>query len=597
MSERPPASSRDWIRTNYCSSLGLEHEGKRVTLFGWVHRRRDHGGLIFVDLRDRTGLVQLVFHPEQSLESHARAQDIRNEFVVGIKGVVTKRPEGTANPNLPTGKVEVVVEELRILNECKPLPFSMDEGEVVDEAVRLRYRFLDLRRPELQQKFIIRHQVLQEVRAYLSGQGFLEVETPFLTKSTPEGARDYLVPSRTSPGCFFALPQSPQLFKQLLMVSGFDRYFQVVRCFRDEDLRADRQPEFTQIDIEMSFWERDELFQVVEGMLAGIFERVKGIRVPTPFPRLTYAEAVSRFGLDSPDVRFGLELVDLTEGAAQADFPPFKKVITERGVIKGINLAGHQLSRKELEGLADDCRSFGVEVLSWIKVSSGQWASGAASHFPAPAQEWVSQKLALKEGHLLLMAGGAESGVNEALGRVRVKLAKKFGLLAPDQWRFLWITDFPLLEFSREEGRFVSKHHPFTSPVEEDIAKLKTKPEEVRARAYDIVLNGTEIGGGSIRIHRRDVQEMILETLGLDKRAAEEKFGFLLEALEYGAPPHGGIALGLDRIVMMMVGASSLRDVIAFPKTSKGMCLLTGAPDKVSAKQLQELSLKHSPKK
>ena len=583
----------DWRRSHLCGELRKGDAGKEVTLMGWVHRRRDHGGLIFVDLRDREGIVQVVFNPEVSEAAHRKAHRLRNEYVIAVKGKVAIRPEGTENPKIRTGEIEVMAEELKILNEARTPPFPIEEGTEIGEGVRLRYRYLDLRRPPMQQNLLLRHRAAQSIRRYLSEEGFLEIETPFLTRSTPEGARDFLVPSRLNPGAFYALPQSPQLFKQLLMVSGFDRYFQIVRCFRDEDLRADRQPEFTQVDMEMAFVGEEEVQGCVEGMIKALFEEVLGVELKTPFPRLTYEEALSRYGTDKPDLRFGMELVDVTEAARRTDFQVFLRAAEEGGVVKGMNLEGGEgLSRKELDELVRVACSLGAKGLAWAKVGEDGWQSPIAKFIPPERQKEMEGLLGASKGDLLLFVADEEKVVNEVLGEMRLQIAQKIQRIPQGEYRFVWVVDFPLLEWSETEGRLVAVHHPFTAPKEEDIGKLEASPLEVRARAYDLVLNGTEVGGGSIRNHRVDIQRRIFELLGIGEDEAEQKFGFLLEALSYGAPPHGGIALGFDRLVMLMSGRETIRDVIPFPKTQKATCLLTGAPSEVEPKQLKELHIK-----
>ncbi|RLA95652.1 MAG: aspartate--tRNA ligase [Deltaproteobacteria bacterium] len=583
----------DWRRSHLCGELRKGDAGKEVTLMGWVHRRRDHGGLIFVDLRDREGIVQVVFNPEVSEAAHRKAHRLRNEYVIAVKGKVAIRPEGTENPKIRTGEIEVMAEELKILNEARTPPFPIEEGTEIGEGVRLRYRYLDLRRPPMQQNLLLRHRAAQSIRRYLSEEGFLEIETPFLTRSTPEGARDFLVPSRLNPGAFYALPQSPQLFKQLLMVSGFDRYFQIVRCFRDEDLRADRQPEFTQVDMEMAFVGEEEVQGCVEGMIKALFEEVLGVELKTPFPRLTYEEALSCYGTDKPDLRFGMELVDVTEAARRTDFQVFLRAAEEGGVVKGMNLEGGEgLSRKELDELVRVACSLGAKGLAWAKVGEDGWQSPIAKFIPPERQKEMEGLLGASKGDLLLFVADEEKVVNEVLGEMRLQIAQKIQRIPQGEYRFVWEVDFPLLEWSETEGRLVAVHHPFTAPKEEDIGKLEASPLEVRARAYDLVLNGTEVGGGSIRNHRVDIQRRIFELLGIGEDEAEQKFGFLLEALSYGAPPHGGIALGFDRLVMLMSGRETIRDVIPFPKTQKATCLLTGAPSEVEPKQLKELHIK-----
>ena len=580
-------------RTHYCGDLTAGDVGKDVVLMGWVHRRRDHGGVIFVDLRDREGLAQVVFNPEISPVIHKEAHRIRSEFVLAVKGRVRIRPEGMVNPDLKTGDVEVMVDKLEILNESKTPPFVLDTDTDISENIRLKYRYLDLRRPEMRQNLILRSKVAARTRNYMEKEGFIEIETPFLTKSTPEGARDYLVPSRVSQGTFYALPQSPQLFKQLLMVAGFDKYYQIVRCFRDEDLRADRQPEFTQIDMEMSFVSEEEIMKMTEGLMAHIFESCLDLKLTVPFPELTYTEAMERYGTDSPDTRFSMELKELTEIVKPSGFQVFREVADSGGVVKAIKVEnGSKLSRKDLDGLTDYVGAYGAKGLAWARVKSDGWTSPIFKFLKPLEVEQINEKMEASTGDLILFVADTPSIVHDSLGNLRVHLAEKTGLIEQKDFAFTWVTRFPMFEYSDHEKRFVAKHHPFTSPVAEDIHFLETDPARVRARAYDLVLNGTEIGGGSIRIHRKEVQSKIFNALSLKEDEARMRFGFLLDALEYGAPPHGGVALGFDRLVTIMIGAESIRDVMAFPKTQKAACLLTDAPSKVNLEQLMELSLK-----
>lgn len=580
-------------RTHRCGELRPAHAGEQVVLMGWVQRRRDHGGLIFIDARDREGLVQVVFNPQIAAEAHAKAGRLHNEYVIAVIGQVIERPAGAVNPRLATGGVEVVATELTILAEANPLPFTLDGEEDASEALRLKYRYLDLRRPSLQHNFIVRHRVAKAIRNYMDAHGFLEIETPFLIRSTPEGARDYLVPSRLNPGHFYALPQSPQYFKQLLMIAGFDRYFQIVRCFRDEDLRADRQPEFTQIDVEMSFPQVEELITLVEGMMAAAFRAGREIEIPTPFPRLTYQEAMDRFGKDAPDIRFGMELQDVSALAQETAFAIFRQAVESGGQVKGLNAKGCAgYSRKELDELTDFVKLFKAKGLAWLRVTPEGIQSPIARFFPASTLAALVQQLAGEAGDLLLFVADTPEVVADALGNLRVHLGERLGLIPADMLAFVWVLDFPLLEYNAEERRYDAKHHPFTAPRDEDLPLFQTDPGRMRAKAYDLVLNGRELGGGSIRIHRREVQELMFQAIGMSKEQAYDQFGFLMDALELGAPPHGGIALGLDRLIMLLLGAPSIRDTIAFPKTQKALCLMTNAPSAVENKQLRELHLK-----
>ncbi|EHC9976556.1 aspartate--tRNA ligase [Staphylococcus pseudintermedius] len=582
-------------RTTYCGSVTEELLEQEVTLKGWVHNRRDLGGLIFVDVRDREGYVQVVFNPAFSKEALEVAERIRSEYVVEITGTVTKRDDETINPKIKTGQVEVQAKSIEIINQSETPPFSINEENLnVDENIRLKYRYLDLRREKLAQTFKMRHQITRSIRQFLDGDGFYDVETPVLTKSTPEGARDYLVPSRVHDGEFYALPQSPQLFKQLLMISGFDKYYQIVKCFRDEDLRADRQPEFTQIDIEMSFVEQEDVMQLGEAMVKNVLADVKGIEMTDAFPRMTYTEAMSRFGTDKPDTRFGMELLDVSELGQIMDFKVFKGAVESGGQVKALVVenAAADYTRKDIDGLTEFVNIYGAKGLAWVKVVE-DGLNGPIARFFEDAHVTKLQALTgAKAGDLVLFVADSKDVVAQSLGALRNKLGKERGLIDPEQYNFLWVTDWPLLEYDEEARRYVAAHHPFTSPKVEDIDLLETAPEQAQAQAYDLVLNGFELGGGSIRIHDGELQQRMFKALGFSDEAAQEQFGFLLDAFKYGAPPHGGIALGLDRFVMILSGRTNLRDTIAFPKTASATDLMTDAPSPVSERQLDELSLR-----
>ncbi|CAC6488174.1 Aspartyl-tRNA synthetase [Staphylococcus aureus] len=582
-------------RTTYCGLVTEAFLGQEITLKGWVNNRRDLGGLIFVDLRDREGIVQVVFNPAFSEEALKIAETVRSEYVVEVQGTVTKRDPETVNPKIKTGQVEVQVTNIKVINKSETPPFSINEENVnVDENIRLKYRYLDLRRQELAQTFKMRHQITRSIRQYLDDEGFFDIETPVLTKSTPEGARDYLVPSRVHDGEFYALPQSPQLFKQLLMISGFDKYYQIVKCFRDEDLRADRQPEFTQVDIEMSFVDQEDVMQMGEEMLKKVVKEVKGVEINGAFPRMTYKEAMRRYGSDKPDTRFEMELIDVSQLGRDMDFKVFKDTVENDGEIKAIVAKGaaEQYTRKDMDALTEFVNIYGAKGLAWVKVVEDGLTGPIGRFFETENVETLLTLTGAEAGDLVMFVADKPNVVAQSLGALRVKLAKELGLIGETKLNFLWVTDWPLLEYDEDAKRYVAAHHPFTSPKEADIAKLGTAPEEAEANAYDIVLNGYELGGGSIRIHDGELQEKMFEVLGFTKEQAQEQFGFLLDAFKYGAPPHGGIALGLDRLVMLLTNRTNLRDTIAFPKTASATCLLTNAPGEVSDKQLEELSLR-----
>ncbi len=579
-------------RTHHCGELTREHDGHTVTLMGWVHGRRDHGGVLFIDARDRFGVTQLVFDVEAEPSLHERANDLRSEFVIAVTGTVRLRPEESINPQIATGEIEIQVSVLDVLNHARTPPFLIEEDSQATEALRLKHRYLDLRRPPMQRLLALRHDAVYRTRQFLHERGFLEIETPILTKSTPEGARDYLVPSRVNQGAFFALPQSPQLFKQILMVGGTDRYFQIARCFRDEDLRLDRQPEFTQIDLEMSFVERDDVMNLTEELLRLVCKEAAGIALPSPFPRLTYQEALSRYGTDKPDRRFTLELHDLNDVAGRVEFKVFRETVEQGGQVSGLVVkGGADLARNRIDRLIEVAKGFGAKGLAWVKVIQGWQLESAIAKF---LDAGLFQR-ALPDagpGDLLLFVADTPAVTYEVLGRLRSHLGVELELVDDDKWEPVWVTDFPMFEYDVAEQRYVALHHPFTSPCPDDLPRLDADPLRVHAQAYDVVLNGFEIGGGSIRIHRSELQHKVFNLLGIDKEAAQEKFGFLLDALEYGAPPHGGIALGLDRLMMLLGKAESIREVIPFPKTQKAQCLMTEAPSDVGPAPLKELGIK-----
>ncbi|GAB3802152.1 aspartate--tRNA ligase [Virgibacillus kimchii] len=577
----------------YAGTLKASDVEKHVLLKGWVQKRRDLGGLIFIDLRDKSGLVQVVFNPDHSKEALETAETIRSEYVVEIEGTVVKRDEGTINPNMETGEIEVIALSIHVLNKSKTPPFAIKEEPAAAEDLRLKYRYIDLRRNSLQETFKLRHQTTQTVRNFLNEQGFLEMETPILTKSTPEGARDYLVPSRVHGGEFYALPQSPQLFKQLIMMGGFEKYYQIARCFRDEDLRADRQPEFTQIDIETSFMTSDEIMEMTEEMMQKIMKKVKGKEIARPFPRLSYEEAMGRFGSDKPDTRFEMELIHVSDLLKNSSFKVFQSAIESGGIVSLLNVKGQaaNYSRKDIDNLTDYVKVYGAKGLAWLKTEGKELKGPIAKFLSDEEKASLKAKAGAEDGDLLLFGADKKSVVYDSLGQLRLKLGKDLELIDESKYNYLWVTDWPLLEYDEEEGRYFAAHHPFTAPLEKDEGELLTDPQNVKANAYDLVLNGYELGGGSIRIHKREKQEEMFEVLGFTKEQSEEQFGFLLEALEYGAPPHGGVALGLDRIVMLLAGRSNLRDTILFPKTASASDLLTDAPSSVSKEQLKELAI------
>ena len=584
-------------RNSNCGLLDVVNAGERVVLCGWVSKRRDHGGLIFVDLRDRSGIVQIVVDPEAAGPVNFKtAEDIRNEYVIKVMGDVRTRDEAAINPNLASGKIEVLAREIEVLNKAKTPPFYIQDGIDTDENIRLKYRYLDLRRPEMQKNLILRHKVTKLMRDYLDKRDFLEIETPMLCKSTPEGARDYLVPSRVNPGKFYALPQSPQIFKQILMVSGMERYFQIARCFRDEDLRADRQPEFTQLDMEMSFMSVDEILELMEGLIKFVFDGALGTDIKIPFRRMTWDEAMDRYGSDKPDLRFGMELVNMYDAVKDADFTVFRSVIENGGQVKAINVKGYaNIPRREADNLKDFVSIYGAKGLAYIQYQAdGNVKSPIAKFFTKEQMDNILATAKAEPGDLLFFGADKPSVVAAALGALRIEMAKRLNLIDPDALEFLWVVDFPMFEYDEEEKRYVAMHHPFTSPRDEDLPLLATDPGKVYAKAYDMVLNGTEIGGGSISIHRSDVQKAIFTAIGLTDEEAQEKFGFMMNAFEYGAPPHGGLAFGLDRLIMIMAKRDSIRDVIAFPKTQSASCLMTQAPNDVDDKQLRELHIKTS---
>ncbi|MCT4595026.1 MAG: aspartate--tRNA ligase [Anaeromicrobium sp.] len=578
-------------RNNMCGNLTTDNIGQEVTLMGWVQKRRNLGGLVFVDLRDRTGICQVIFDKDVSEEAFNKAEEIRSEFVIGIRGIVRKRQ--SVNPNMPTGEIEIFVEELKIFSQAQTPPIYIEDDDDVSENLRLKYRYLDLRKPKMQKNLMFRHKITKIVRDFFDENGFVEVETPMLTKPTPEGARDYLVPSRVNPGKFYALPQSPQLFKQLLMVSGMDRYFQIVKCFRDEDLRADRQPEFTQIDVEMSFVDIDNVLSINEELINKIFKETLDVDIHLPIERMPYKEAMERFGSDKPDTRFGFELKSLNDIIENSEFKVFSGTVKKGGDVRGINIDGYgdSFSRKNISKLEDFAKTYGAKGLAWIKITEEGINSPISKFLSEDELSGIVNRFNAKAGDLILIVADESDVVFDSLGHLRVEIAKRLDILNKDEYKLLWVTEFPLFEYDKEEDRYVAKHHPFTCPMDEDIHLLETEPHKVRAKAYDIVLNGVEIGGGSIRIHSSELQQKMFKALGFSEEQAWEKFGFLLEAFKYGTPPHGGIAYGLDRLVMLLTGNDSIREVIAFPKTQNASSPMTEAPTHVEVKQLEELHI------
>ncbi len=585
------------LKTHSCGTLTKAEVGQTVTLNGWVQRRRDLGGVLFIDLRDRTGIMQIVFNPDFSGDALAIADRARNEYVLAVRGQVVERDAETVNSNLATGEIEIRVTEIEIMNAAKTPPFPIEDGVEVDESIRLKYRYLDLRRPEMQKTLKLRSKASKIFRDFLDGEGFIDIETPILTKSTPEGARDYLVPSRVHPGEFFALPQSPQIFKQLLMVSGLERYYQIARCFRDEDLRADRQPEFTQVDIETSFLSQDQLLELLEQLMVKLLRETVGVELETPFQRITYADAMNKYGSDKPDLRFGMEMEDITDIVSTSDVKVFAAVSASGGVVKVLNAKGcASWSRKELDDLQPFAARYGGKGLAWVTVKEGEWRGPIVKFFKPEEIAALTDRLGVEEGDLLLFSADKKKVVADVLGNLRLRIGKQLGLIDESKFKFEWVVDFPLLGYDEEAKRYVAEHHPFTRPNEDDVALFDTDPGQIRAQAYDLVLNGYEVGGGSMRIYKREVQELMFKALGFSAEEAHEKFGFLLDAFDYGTPPHGGFAFGFDRLVMLLTGRTNLRETIAFPKTASATDLLCDAPSEVDISQLQQLHIRTLPK-